>query len=150
MSLANALSTAIPSDGKPNLLSGAALTDALNASTALYDLVPVSVAEIKPHVPSVPNTCYHVRVELENGTDRYLSFDAEFIRETDERDGSPVEYYDPYRLHLDGKPCTVADVDGLFEGGLERLVTWMVEEREADRADRALEARIRGTQEVSE
>jgi hypothetical protein len=147
MSLANALSTAIPSDGKPNLLSGAALEDALNASTALYDLLSVSAAEIKPHVPSVPNTRCHVRVELEDGTDRYLSFDAAFIRETDERGGSPVEYYDLYRLHLDGHPCSVADADGLFEGGLERLVTWMVEEREADRADRALEARIRETRE---
>jgi hypothetical protein len=147
MSLANALSTAIPSDGKPNLLSGAALEDALNASTALHDLVSVSAAEIKAHVPSVPSTRYHVRVELEDGTDRYLSFDAAFIRETDERDGSPVEYYDLYRLHLDGRPCAAADVDGLFEDGLERLATWLVEEREADRADRALEARIRETRE---
>jgi hypothetical protein len=146
MSLANALSTAIHSDGKPNLLSGAALEDALNASTALYDLVSVSAGEIKPHVPSIPRTTYHVRVEFENGADRYLSFDAEFIRETDERDGSPVEYYDLYRLHLDGRPCTAADVDGLFEGGLERLAIWLVEEREADRA---LEARIRETQEVA-
>ena len=147
MSLADALSTAIPSDGNPNLLSGAALEEALNASTALHDLVSVSAAEIKPHVPSVPNSRYHVRVELENGTNRYLSFDAEFIRETDERDGSPVEYYDLYRLHLDGRPCTVADVDGLFEGGLEHIAAWLVEEREADRADRALEARIRETRE---
>ena len=150
MSLANALSTAIPSDGKPNLLSGAALTDALNASTALYDLVSVSAAEIKPHVPSVPKTDYHVRVELENGTDRYLSFDAHFIRETDEATGDDVEYYDLYNLHLDGQPCTVADVDGLFEGGLERLATWPFEEREADRADRALEARIRDTREMAQ
>jgi len=147
MSLANALSTAIPSDGKPNLLSGAALAEALNASTALYDLVPVSAAEIKAHVASVPSTRHHVRVELEDGTDRYLSFDAEFIRETDERDGSPVEYYDLYRLHLDGQPCTVDDADGLFKGGLERISAWMVAEREADRADRALEARIRETRE---
>ena len=147
MSLANALSTAIPSDGKPNLLSGAALAEALNASTVLYDFVSVSAAEIKAQVPSVPSTRHHVRVELENGTDRYLSFDAGFIRETDERDGSPVEYYDLYRLHLDGRPCAVADVDGLFGGGLERLATWMVEGREADRADRALEARIRETRE---
>ena len=122
MSLANALSTAIHSDGKPNLLSGAALADALNASTALYDLVSVSAAEIKPHVCSVPNTRCHVRVELENGADRYLSFDAKFIRETDERDGSPIEYYDLYNLHLDGRPCAVADVDGLFEGGLEARI----------------------------
>jgi hypothetical protein len=132
MSLANALSTAIPSDGKPNLLSGAALEDALNASTALYDLVEVGAAEIKAHVPSVPSTCYHLRVELENGTDGYLSFDAEFIRETEERDGSPVEYYELYRLHLDGKPCAVADVDALFEAGFERLATWLLEERGAE------------------
>jgi hypothetical protein len=142
--------TPVPPDGKPNLLSGAALENALNASTALYDLVEVSATEVKPHVSSVPNTRYHVRVELEDGTDRYLSFNAEFIRETDERDGSPVEYYDLYRLHLDGQPCTVADVDGLFEGGLNRLATWLLEEREADRADRALEARIREAQEVSQ
>ena len=141
--------SAVRPDGKPNLLSGTALADALNGSTALYDLVEVSAAEIKPHVPSVPNTFYHVRVELENGTDRYLSFDAKFIRETDERDGSPVEYYDLYNLHLDGQPCTVADVDGLFEGGLSRISTWMVEERDADRADRALEARIRDTREMA-
>jgi hypothetical protein len=127
MSLANALSTAIPSDGKPNLLAGAALTDALNASTALYDLVPVSAAEIKAHVSNVPSTGYHVRVELEDGTDRYLSFDAEFIREIDERDGSPVEYYDLYRLHLDGQPCAADDVDQLFEGGMERLGEWLLE-----------------------
>jgi hypothetical protein len=132
MSLANALSTAIPSDGNPNLLSGAALEDALNASTALHDLVLVSADEIKPHVPSVPKTFYHVRVELENGTDRHLSFDAEFIRETDEATGDPVEYYDLYRLHLDGQPCTVADVDGLFEGGLECLERWMLEEGRAE------------------
>ena len=131
MSLANALSTAIPSDGKPNLLSGAALADALNASTALYDLVEVSAAEIKPHVPSVPSTRFHVRVELEDGTDRYLSFDAEFIRETDERDGNPVEYYDLYNLHLDGRLATVAQVDSLFDGGTERLATWLLEERRA-------------------
>jgi hypothetical protein len=130
MSLANALSTAIPSDGKPNLLSGVALKDALNASTALYDLVSVSASEIKPHVPSVPNTFYHVRVELENGTDRYLSFDAEFIRETDEATGDPVEYYDLYNLHLDGQPCTADDVDGLFEGGLQRLGNWLWEQGE--------------------
>jgi hypothetical protein len=128
MSLANAFSTAIPLDGNLNLLSGAALENALNASTALYDLVSVSAGEVKPHVPSVPKTAHHVRVELENGSDRYLSFDAEFIRETDERDGSPVEYYDLYRLHLDGQPCTVADVDGLFEGGLERLEKWLFEQ----------------------
>ena len=120
--------TAIPQDGKPNLLSGVALADGLNASTALYDLVSVSAAEIKLHVPSVPKTLYHVRAEFEDGTDRYLSFDAVFIRETDERDGSPVEYYDLYRLHLDGQPCTVADVDGLFEGGLERLEKWVWEQ----------------------
>ena len=125
MSLANALSTAIPSDGKPNLLSGAALADALNASTALYDLVSVSAGEVAPHVPSVPQTDYHVRVELENGTDRYLSFDAHFIRETDEATGEDVEYYDLYRLHLDGRPCTADDVDGLFEGGMERLGNWV-------------------------
>jgi hypothetical protein len=128
MSQANAFSTAIPLDGNLNLLSGAALENALNASTALYDLVSVSAGEVKPHVPSVPKTGHHVRVELENGSDRYLSFDAEFIRETDERDGSPVEYYDLYRLHLDGQPCTVADVDGLFEGGLERLEKWLFEQ----------------------
>jgi hypothetical protein len=128
MSKADAFSTAITLDGKSNLLSGAALEDALNASTALHDLVSVSAAEIKPHVSSVPSTRFHVRVELEDGTDRYLSFDAEFIRETDERDGSPVEYYDLYRLHLDGQPCTVADVDGLFEGGLERLEKWLFEQ----------------------
>lgn len=139
--------TAIRPDGNPNLLSGAGLADALNAFKALYDLVEVSAAEIKPHVPSVPNTRYHVRVVLEDGTDRYLSFEAKFIRETDECDGSPVEYYDLYRLHLDGQSCTVADVDGLFDGGPERLVTWLVEEREADRANRALEARIRETRE---
>ena len=135
--------------GNINLLSGNALEDSLKASKALYDLVEVSAQEVASHVSSVPNTFYHVRVELENGTDRYLSFDAEFIRETDERDGSPVEYYDLYRLHLDGRPCTVRDVDGLFEGGLKRLATWLVEEREADRADWALEARIRETQEVA-
>ena len=128
MSLANALSTAIHSDGKPNLLSGAALADALNASTALYDLVEVSAAEVKPRVSSVPSTRHHVRVEFEDGTDRYLSFDAEFIRETDERDGSPVEYYDLYNLHLDGQPCTVADIDRLFEGGLEHLASWLLEQ----------------------
>jgi hypothetical protein len=120
--------TAIHPDGNPNLLSGAALADALNASTALYDLVSVSAAEIKPHVSSVPSTRFHVRVELEDGTDRYLSFDAQFIRETDERDGRPVEYYDLYRLHLDGQPCAAADVDGLFEGGMERLENWIWEQ----------------------
>jgi hypothetical protein len=125
MSLANAFSTAIHSDGNINLLSGAALEDTLQASAALYDLVSVSAGEIKPRVPS---TRCHVRVELENGTDRYLSFDAKFIRETDERDGSPVEYYDLYNLHLDGQPCAVADVDGLFEGGLERLENWLFEQ----------------------
>jgi hypothetical protein len=118
----------VHSDGNINLLSGSALEDSLKASTALYDLVEVSAQEVASHVSSVPNTFYHVRVELENGTDRYLSFDAEFIRETDERDGSPVEYYDLYRLHLDGQPCTVADVDGLFEGGLERLEKWLFEQ----------------------
>ena len=120
--------TAIRPDGKPNLLSGVALEDALNASAALYDLVEVSAAEIKAHVPSVPSTHHHVHVELKDGTDRYLSFDAEFIRETDERDGSPVEYYDLYRLHLDGRPCAAADVDGLFEGGMERLENWIWEQ----------------------
>ena len=128
MSLANAFSTAIPSDGNPNLLSGAALGDVLNASTALYAFVSVSAAEIKPHVSSVPSTRYHVRVELENGADRYLSFDAKFIRETDERDGSPVEYYDLYNLYLDGQPCTVTDVDGLCDGGLDRLANWLLAE----------------------
>jgi hypothetical protein len=130
MSLANALSTAIHSDGKPNLLSSAALEDALNASTALYDLVSVSAGEIKPHVPSIPRTTYHVRVEFENGTDRYLSFDAQFIRETDERDGSPVEYFDLYNLHLDGQPCTEGDADELFAGGMERLGQWLFAETE--------------------
>ena len=56
--------SAVRPDGKPNLLSGAALADALNASTALHDLVEVSAAEIKTHVPSVPSTRFHVRVEL--------------------------------------------------------------------------------------
>jgi hypothetical protein len=130
MSLANALSTAIPADGKPNLLSGAALEDSLKASAALYDLVEVSAAEIKPHVPSVPQTDYHVRVELENGTDRYLSFDAHFIRETDEATGDDVEYYDLYNLHLDGRPCTADDVDGLFDGGMERLGNWVWQQGE--------------------
>jgi hypothetical protein len=130
MSLANALSTAIPSDGKPNLLSGAALEDALNASTALYDLVSVSAGEVAPHVPSVPQTDYHVRVELEDGTDRYLSFDAHFIREADEATGEDVEYYDLYHLHLDGRPCTADDVDGLFDGGMERLGHWVWQQGE--------------------
>ena len=124
--------SAVRPDGNPNLLSGAALADALNASTALYDLVPVSAAEIKPHVPSVPKTDYHVRVELENGTDRYLSFDAHFIRETDEATGDDVEYYDLYNLHLDGQPCTADDVDALFEGGLERLADWVWQQGEVD------------------
>jgi hypothetical protein len=128
MSQADAFSTAITLDGKSNLLSGAALEDALNASTALYDLVSVSAGEVKPHVPSVPNTRCHVRVELENSTDWYLSFDAKLLRETDERDGSPVEYYDLYNLHLDGQPCTAADVDGLFDGGFERLQEWLLEQ----------------------
>ena len=138
---------AIPRDGNLNLVPLANTGIESQPCGGLYDLVSVSACEIKPHVPSVPSTRFHVRVELEDGTDRYLSFDAAFIRETDERDGSPVEYYDLYRLHLDGQPCTVADVDGLFDGGLERLATWLAEEREADRA---LEARIRDTREVAE
>jgi hypothetical protein len=128
--LANALSTAIHSDGNPNLLSGAALADALKASKALYDLVEVTAADLKPHVSSVPNTLYHVRLEFENGTDRYLSFDAHFIRETDEATGDDVEYYDLYRLHLDGRPCTADDVDGLFDGGMERLGHWVWQQGE--------------------
>jgi hypothetical protein len=98
--------------------------------SALYDLQEVSAGEIKPHVPSVPRTMYHVRVALESGTDRYLSFDAKLLSETDERSGSPVEYYDLYRLHLDGKPCTVADVDRLFDGGMERLEQWLFAQTE--------------------
>ena len=124
--------SAVRPDGKPNLLSGTALADALNGSTALYDLVEVSAAEIKPHVPSVPNTFYHVRVELENGTDRYLSFDAHFIRETDEATSEDVEYYDLYNLHLDGRPCTVAGIDQLFDGGLERLGEWILNQEAAE------------------
>jgi hypothetical protein len=120
--------SAVRPDGNPNLLSGAALADGLKASTALYDLVEVSAAEIKAHVPSVPSTRHHVRVELENGTDRYLSFDAHFIRETDEATGDDVEYYDLYRLHLDGRPCTEDDVDALFEDGFSRLGQWLYEQ----------------------
>jgi hypothetical protein len=120
----------VHADGNINLLSGVVLEDSLKASTALYDLVEVSAQEVASHVSSVPNTFYHVRVELENGTDRYLSFDAEFIRETDEATGDDVEYYDLYRLHLDGRPCTVDDVDGLFDGGMERLGNWVWQQGE--------------------
>lgn len=116
--------------GNINLLSGNALEDSLKASKALYDLVEISAQEVASHVSSAPNTFYHVRVELENGTDRYLSFDAEFIRETDEATGDDVEYYDLYNLHLDGRPCTVDDVDGLFDGGMERLGNWVWQQGE--------------------
>ena len=120
----------VHADGNINLLSGVAPKDSLKASTALYDLVSVSAGEVAPHVSSVPQTDYHVRVELESGTDRYLSFDAHFIRETDEATGDDVEYYDLYNLHLDGRPCTVDDVDGLFEGGMERLGNWVWQQGE--------------------
>jgi hypothetical protein len=120
--------SAVRPDGNPNLLSGAALEEYLKASTALYDRVEVSAQEVAPHVSNVPSTFYHVRVELENGTDRYLSFDAEFIRETDEATGDPVEYYDLYNLHLDGKPCTADDIDALFEDGFSRLGQWLYEQ----------------------
>jgi hypothetical protein len=126
----NSVITSVHSGGNINLLSGAALEENLKASTALYDLVSVGAGEVAPHVASVPQTDYHVRVELENGTDRYLSFDAHFIRETDEATGDDVEYYDLYNLHLDGRPCTADDVDGLFDGGMERLGNWVWQQGE--------------------
>jgi hypothetical protein len=128
MSLANALSTAIHSDGKPNLVSVADLDLNPQPYGGLFDLVEVSAGELKRLGLTLPKAGYYVRAEFEDGTDRYLSFDAKRLRETDERDGSPVEYYDLYNLHLDGKPGTVADVDGLFEGGFERLQEWLLEQ----------------------
>ena len=141
--------TAVLPDGKPNLVPVSDLDLNSQPYGGLFDVVEVSAGELKRLGKVFPNAGYHVRAEFEDGTDRYLSFDAHFIRETDEATGDDVEYYDLFNLHLDGRPCTVDDVDGLFEGGLERLATWLVEEREADRADRALEARIRERQEVA-
>ena len=121
---------ASPAVGSPNLTP---VAEALpEPCAALFDLVAVSASEMDKAVSFVPKPGYHVRAEFEDGQDRYLSFDAHFIRETDEATGDDVEYYDLYNLHLDGQPCTADDVDALFEGGLERLADWVWQQGEVD------------------
>ena len=96
----------------------------------IWDIVEISAAEMRARVLFVPAALYHVRVELEDGTDWYVSFNRRFWRESDDfRTYEGVELYD---LHLDGLPVDAGDLDFLFEEGLERLenFVWEQEGRE--------------------
>lgn len=118
--------SAVLLDGNPDLLSGVALEENLQAATGVWDLVEVSAAEIKLRVLNVPKTRYHVRVEFENGQDRYLSVDRRFWKERDDlRTYKGVEVYN---VHLDSSPCTPGNVGDPFEGGFDRLEHWIGEQ----------------------
>ena len=96
----------------------------------VWDIVEVDASELKTRLLFVPECLYHVRVELEDGTDWYVSFNRRFWKESDDfRTYEGVELYD---LHLDGLPVEAGDLDFLFEEGLERLehFVWEQEGRE--------------------
>ena len=96
----------------------------------VWDIVEVDASELKTRLLFVPESLYHVRVELEDGTDWYVSFNRRFWKESDDfRTYEGVELYD---LHLDGIPVDAGDLDFLFEEGIERLeqFVWEQEGRE--------------------
>jgi hypothetical protein len=90
------------------------------------DIVEVDASELKTRLLFVPESLYHVRVELEDGTDWYVSFNRRFWKESDDfRTYEGVELYD---LHLDGIPVDAGDLDFLFEEDLERLEQFVWEQ----------------------
>ena len=92
----------------------------------LWDLVEADASELKTRLLFVPESLYHVRVELEDGTDWYVSFNRRFWKESDDlRTYEGVELYD---LHLDGLPVDAGDLDFLFEEGIERIENFVWEQ----------------------
>ena len=97
----------------------------------VWDIVEVDASDLKTRLLFVPESLYHVRVELEDGTDWHVSFNRRFWKESDDlRTYEGVELCD---LHLDGIPVDAGDLDFLFEDGLERLehFVWEQEGRES-------------------
>lgn len=96
----------------------------------VWDIVEVDASELKTRLLFVPESLYHVRVELEDGTDWYVSFNRRFWKESD--DLRTYEGVELYGLHLDGIPVDAGDLDFLFEEGIERLESfvWEKEGRE--------------------
>jgi hypothetical protein len=92
----------------------------------VWDIVEVDASELKTRLLFVPESLYHVRVELENGQDFYLSFNRRFWKERD--DLHTYEGVELYDLHLDGIPVSTGDVDFLFEEGIERLENFVWEQ----------------------
>jgi len=110
----------VVSDGNLNL-SGAAPED--SPKPGVWDILSVDAIEIRLALVHVPSTEYHVRIAFEDGSDRYVSFNRCFWKESDDfRTYEGVELYD---LHLDGLPADASKVDALFEGGIERLENWV-------------------------
>ena len=96
----------------------------------VWDIVEVDASELKTRLLFVPESLYHVRVELEDGTDWYVSFNRRFWKESDDfRTYEGVELYD---LHLDGIPVDAGDLDFLFEAGIERLERFVWEQEVAE------------------
>ena len=115
--------TAAPAVGNLNLFPVAKL---LAETSAVSDLVEVSSLEIAGRVPVVPRTDFHLRVEFENGRDRFVSFNG---RVTEDTDG--VRHYVEAQLshwHLDGRPVDPDAVDALFESAIDRLQEWLIAE----------------------
>jgi hypothetical protein len=50
----------------------------------VWDIVEVDASELKQRLLFVPESLYHIRVELEDGTDWYVSFNRRYWRESDD------------------------------------------------------------------
>ena|SRR5690242_17492372 len=118
--------TAAPAVGNLNLLP---VVEVLPQPSAVPDLVEVSRGEMAGHVPVIPRTDFHLRVEFENGRDRFVSFNGRVKEDTD-----GVRHYVEAQLshwHLDGRPVDPSEVDALFESAIDRLQEWLIAEEVA-------------------
>jgi hypothetical protein len=91
----------------------------------IWDIREVDAAEVKARLLWVPETLYHVVVELEDGTDYYISFNRRYWQDRD--DLHIYEGVELYDLHLDGIPVEEDDMDFLFEEGIEELENFIWE-----------------------
>jgi hypothetical protein len=122
----DAVLTAVHADGKFNLVP---VAEVLPEPSAVSDLVEVSSLEMAGRVPVVPRTDFHLRVEFEDGRDRFVSFNGRVKEDTD-----GVRHYVEAQLshwHLDGRPVDPDAVDALFESAIDRLQEWLIAEEAA-------------------
>jgi hypothetical protein len=121
--------SASPAVGNLNLLPVAQVLPAQPSTVS--DLVEVSSLEMAGHVPVIPDTDFHLRVEFENGRDRVVSFNGCVKPDTD-----GVRHYVEAQLsnfHINGLPVEPDVVDALFENAVDQLEQWLIAEEEASR-----------------